>query len=66
MVAARADCHQVKKDFSCRLDLLLRHMKYFESYLVDAPTTSDIDISVRTQQLCGDDRATVGVVWKPL
>ena len=40
-------CVQVKKDFTCRLDVLLRHMKYFETYLVDAPSTSDIDISVR-------------------
>ena len=52
MVAARADCHQVKKDFSCRLDLLLRHMKYFESYFAGVQTCEDIDISVRAMHPC--------------
>lgn len=36
----------VKRDFTCKRDLLLKEMKYFRSYITDSCTFEDIDISV--------------------
>jgi hypothetical protein len=37
---------RVRRDFSCNQDLLLTHMKYFESYLSGVKNGDDVDISV--------------------
>mmetsp|Transcript_84954 Transcript_84954/g.160086 ORF Transcript_84954/g.160086 Transcript_84954/m.160086 type:complete len:970 (-) Transcript_84954:69-2978(-) len=36
----------LRRDFKCNLDLLLTHMKYFESYLTGVTSSDDVDILV--------------------
>lgn len=37
---------RVRRDFPCSQELLLQHMKYFESYLVGTTNDDEVDISV--------------------
>lgn len=36
----------VKRDFSCKRNILIKHMRYFESFLKENGEYDDIDISV--------------------
>lgn len=40
------EARRVRRDFKCNLDLLLTHMKYFESYLAGVTSGDDVDILV--------------------
>lgn len=40
------DVRRIRRDFVCNRELLLSHMRYFESYLTGLTSDDDIDISV--------------------
>mmetsp|Transcript_56074 Transcript_56074/g.119380 ORF Transcript_56074/g.119380 Transcript_56074/m.119380 type:complete len:664 (+) Transcript_56074:213-2204(+) len=40
------EVRRVKRDFTCRRDILLANMKYFEAHLANVSDSDDVDISV--------------------
>ena len=46
VIHVRDENRGLDKDFKCSLNILLRHMKYFEKYLKDTSSPEEIDISV--------------------
>ena len=44
------EARKIHKDFTCSQDMLLKHMKYFDSYLPTQGTGESIDISVEEKK----------------